>query len=54
MKIKFAAYALTLFTILSCNSNAQTKKVILEPKKGQAIAVLLRVVFGVVNTYLKQ
>jgi peptide-methionine (S)-S-oxide reductase len=44
MKIKFAAYALTLFTILSCNSNAQTKKLSLEPKKGQAIAVLLRVV----------
>jgi peptide-methionine (S)-S-oxide reductase len=39
MKIKFAAYALTLFTILSCNSNAQTKKLSLEPKKGQAIAV---------------
>ncbi|MFB0909946.1 MAG: peptide-methionine (S)-S-oxide reductase MsrA, partial [Flavobacterium sp.] len=39
MKIKLAAYALTLFTILSCNSNAQTKKLSLEPKKGKAIAV---------------
>ncbi|MFT4983285.1 MAG: peptide-methionine (S)-S-oxide reductase [Flavobacterium sp.] len=39
MKIKFAAYALTLFTILSCNSNAQTKKLSLEPQKGKAIAV---------------
>jgi peptide-methionine (S)-S-oxide reductase len=39
MKIKFAAYALALFTILSCNSNAQTKKLSLETKKGKAIAV---------------
>lgn len=39
MKIKFAGYALVLFTILSCNSNAQTKKLSLEPQKGKAIAV---------------
>jgi hypothetical protein len=37
MKIKFAAYALTLFTILSCNSNAQTKKLSLEPKKDKQL-----------------
>jgi peptide-methionine (S)-S-oxide reductase len=39
MKIKFAGYALLLFAILGCNSNAQTKKLSLEPQKGKAIAV---------------
>lgn len=39
MKNKIAGYVLVLFTIVSCNSNAQTKKLSLEPKKGKAIAV---------------
>ncbi|TDE03572.1 peptide-methionine (S)-S-oxide reductase MsrA [Flavobacterium hiemivividum] len=39
MKNKIAGYVLVLFTIVSCNSNAQTKKLALEPKKGKAIAV---------------
>jgi peptide-methionine (S)-S-oxide reductase len=39
MKIKFAGYAILLFAILGCNSNAQTKKLSLEPQKGKAIAV---------------
>jgi peptide-methionine (S)-S-oxide reductase len=39
MKIKFASYALVLFTVLCCNSNAQTKKLSLEPQKGKAIAI---------------
>lgn len=37
--MKLASYILVLFTILSCNSNAQTKKLSLEPKEGKAIAV---------------
>jgi peptide-methionine (S)-S-oxide reductase len=37
--MKLASYILVLFTIFSCNSNAQTKKLSLEPKKGKAIAV---------------
>ncbi|SDX16178.1 peptide-methionine (S)-S-oxide reductase MsrA [Flavobacterium degerlachei] len=39
MKIKLASLVVVLFTILSCNSNAQTKKLSLEPKKGKAVAV---------------
>jgi peptide-methionine (S)-S-oxide reductase len=39
IKIKPACYVLILFTFFSCNSNAQTKKLSLEPKKGKAIAV---------------
>lgn len=37
--MKLASYVLVLFTILSCNSNAQTRKLSLVPKKGKAIAV---------------
>ncbi|RTZ03300.1 peptide-methionine (S)-S-oxide reductase [Flavobacterium sp. RSP49] len=39
MKMKLAMYVLMFFAILSCNSNAQTKKLSLEPEKGKAIAV---------------
>jgi peptide-methionine (S)-S-oxide reductase len=38
MKMKLASYLVVFFTIVSC-SNAQTKKMSLEPKKGKAIAV---------------
>jgi hypothetical protein len=48
MKIKFAAYALTLFTILSCNSNAQTKKLSLEPKR-TSNCCFAELFFGVVK-----
>jgi peptide-methionine (S)-S-oxide reductase len=37
MKMKFASYLILLVTIVSCN--AQTKKLPIEPKAGQAIAV---------------
>ena len=37
--MKLASYILVLFTVLSCNSNAQSTKLSLEPKKGKAIAV---------------
>ncbi|HEY4618887.1 MAG TPA: peptide-methionine (S)-S-oxide reductase MsrA [Flavobacterium sp.] len=39
MIMKLASYILVLFTVLSCNSNAQSTKLSLEPKKGKAIAV---------------
>jgi peptide-methionine (S)-S-oxide reductase len=39
MRIKLATYVLALFTILSCNSNAQTKKLSLQPQTGKAVAV---------------
>ena len=37
--MKIASYILLLITILGCNSNAQTKKLSLEPTKDKAIAV---------------
>ena len=37
--MRLVSYALLLLTICSCNSNAQTRKLSLEPKKGKAIAV---------------
>lgn len=39
MKNKIVGFIFVLFTIVSCSSNAQTKKLSLEPKKGKAIAV---------------
>ena len=39
MKIKIAFYSSLFLLFASCNSNGQTKKLSLQPKSGQAIAV---------------